>query len=215
MIKAIIFDFWGTLVENGTYSPIRQVRNILRLNDIDFSDYVMALEKTMMLRRYAELKEAFIDVCNEFEIKPSEYQLNILIGLWNKNWLLAKPYPETIKVLEELKKSCKLILVSNTDNFSVEPVLKKFELSKYFDSILLSYQTGFLKTDRRMLENALSDAGISPDEAIVVGDSIESDIMPAQDSGIKAVLVDRKNRRPDFPDRVGSLEELKKFLQTE
>ena len=29
MTKAIIFDLWGTLVENGVHSPIKQVKNIL------------------------------------------------------------------------------------------------------------------------------------------------------------------------------------------
>jgi len=212
MIKAIVFDFWGTLVENGTYSPIRQVKRMLRLDDMPFSDYVIRFEKAMMLQKYASLKEAFESVAAEFGIRINEYQMNMLVGLWNKNWLLAKPYIETEKVLEKLKKDYKLILISNTDNFSVEPVLQKFELRKFFDKIMLSYEQGSLKTDGKMLEKALSETGFSNDEIVVVGDSMESDIAPAQRAGLKAVLIDRKERREEFELRIKNLEELKLIL---
>jgi HAD superfamily hydrolase (TIGR01549 family) len=194
MAKAIVFDFWGTLVENGTYSPIRQVKRILRLDDMPFSDYVIRLENAMMIKKHESLKDAFEAVANEFGIKINTYQINMLVGLWNKNWLLAKPYPEAEKVLSELKKKYKLIMISNTDNFSVEPVLQKFDFSKYFDKILLSYEQGSLKTDGKMLEHALSEMGIPKEDVIVVGDSLESDIMPAERAGMKAVLVDRKEK---------------------
>ncbi len=35
MVKLIIFDFWGTLVENGIFpSPVRQVKYILRIEEL-------------------------------------------------------------------------------------------------------------------------------------------------------------------------------------
>ena len=46
MLKAIIFDFWGTLVETGTSSPIRQVKDILRLR-LSFPAYVTRMEEAM------------------------------------------------------------------------------------------------------------------------------------------------------------------------
>jgi HAD superfamily hydrolase (TIGR01549 family) len=212
MAKAIVFDFWGTLVENGTYSPIRQVKRILRLDDMPFSDYVIRLENAMMIKKHESLKDAFEAVANEFGIKINTYQINMLVGLWNKNWLLAKPYPEAEKVLSELKKKYKLIMISNTDNFSVEPVLQKFDFSKYFDKILLSYEQGSLKTDGKMLEHALSEMGIPKEDVVVVGDSLESDIMPAERAGMKAVLVDRKERRTEISLRIKNLEELSLIL---
>jgi HAD superfamily hydrolase (TIGR01549 family) len=212
MAKAIVFDFWGTLVENGTYSPIRQVKRILRLDDMPFSDYVIRLENAMMIKKHESLKSAFEAVAAEFGIKINTYQINMLVGLWNKNWLLAKPYPEAEKVLSELKKKYRLIMISNTDNFSVEPVLQKFDFSKYFDKILLSYEQGSLKTDGTMLEHALSEMGIPKEDVVVVGDSMESDIMPAERAGMKAVLVDRKERRTEISLRIKNLEELSLIL---
>ncbi|MEM0231401.1 MAG: HAD family hydrolase [Candidatus Woesearchaeota archaeon] len=213
MVKAIAFDFWGTLVENGTYSPIRQIKNILRLYDIPFSEYVLRFEKAMMTKDFPTLKEAFENVAKEFGIKPNEYQLNLLIGLWNKNWLMAKMYPETEKVLQELKQQYRLVLISNSDKFSIEQVLKKFNLEKYFDLILLSYKEGALKTDGLLLEKAAEQLGIPKEEILMVGDSIESDILPAQKAGARAVLIDRKNRRQDVKDRITSLEDIQKIIR--
>ena len=31
MVKAVLFDFWGTLVENGTRSPTREAQKIFRV----------------------------------------------------------------------------------------------------------------------------------------------------------------------------------------
>ena len=40
MVKAIFFDFWGTVVENGVFpSPVKQARFLLGL-EIEFSDYI-------------------------------------------------------------------------------------------------------------------------------------------------------------------------------
>ena len=52
---------------------------------------------------------------------------------------------------------------------------------------------------------------IKEKDAIMVGDSVESDIAGAKNAGIKAVLIDRRDRR-EFEDKILSLKELDKFL---
>jgi FMN phosphatase YigB (HAD superfamily) len=140
MIKGIIFDFWGTIVENGIFpSPVRQVRFILNLK-IPFSEFIVKFEESFMMNEPESLTEAFTNVCKVFEIEPKKEMIENLVGMWNKNMLLAKPYPETIEILERLKKNYKIGLISNTDKFSLEPLIKKFELEKYFDYTALSYR---------------------------------------------------------------------------
>ena len=68
MVKAILFDFWGTLVENGVHSPIKQVKNILNIR-LPFSEYVIRMEKAMMTQEFSSLKDAFIAVGKEFNIE--------------------------------------------------------------------------------------------------------------------------------------------------
>lgn len=213
-IKAIIFDFWGTLMDNGTRSPIRQSQRILKVW-MPFSEYVVRLEKTLMTRRFSSLGEAFKDVCVAFGILPKKTIIDKLIGVWNKNRLLAKPYPETLNVLKKLRKAgYKTCLVSNTDCFSVEPLLEKYGMNELFDAIIFSYQIGCLKTDPKMFNIALKKLGVKKDEVLMVGDSIESDMAGAENAGIRGILIDRRNKR-DYKEKIKDLNELLILLKNE
>ncbi|MEM4244688.1 MAG: HAD family hydrolase [Candidatus Nanoarchaeia archaeon] len=215
MKKAVIFDFWGTIVEIGVHpSPIRQIKSILNL-DIPFSSYIIKFEEVFMKQPYKNLFEAFTEVCKAFRIEPKQELLEELVGLWNKNKLLAKPFPETIEVLEELKsEGYKLVMLSNTDCFSIEEIMEKYDLIKYFDSIVLSYQVRMLKNNPRMFQKILKDINASKEEVVMVGDSIESDIIGAKKAGIDAILVDRTGTR-DFVPKIKDLTELKNYLEGE
>jgi HAD superfamily hydrolase (TIGR01549 family) len=211
MVKAIIFDFWGTLVENGVWSPIKQVKNILEIK-LPFPEYVVRMEKAMMTSKFEDLKSAFLNVCKEFNLEVNEEKLGQLVGIWNKSWMLAHPYEETIATLKKLKEKYKVILVSNTDNFSIEQVLNKFNLSELFDDIFFSYNLGFIKTDENFLKQVLSETGLSSDDCVVVGDSLHSDVIAAKKNGMKAVLIDRRNSR-DFHPKIKTLIELETILE--
>jgi 2-haloalkanoic acid dehalogenase type II len=212
MIKAIIFDFWGTLVSTGIYSPVKQVRWILGLR-MPFSEYIIKFEEAFMLKKFNSLAEAFENVCNAFDVEPNKEVIDKLIGIWNKNRLLAQPFEESVNVLEELKKNYRLTLVSNTNCFSIEPVMEKFNLRDYFDAVVLSYEVGMLKTNPKMFELVLKKLRLKKEDVVMVGDSIASDIKGAEAAGIKAVLVDRRGTR-DYKNKISKLTELKSFLKS-
>lgn len=211
MIKAILLDFWGTLAENGVWSPIKQVKNILEI-DLPFSEYVVRMEQAMMTSKFTDLKGAFLKVCAEFSIPPSEEKIEQLVGLWNKSWMLAQPYPEVKETLARLKEKYQLILVSNTDLFSINMVLDKFGLQPYFERIFLSYDLGIIKTDKNFFKLVLSEMGLDVNDCVMVGDSMQSDIIPAKRIGMNAILIDRKNTR-DFHPKMKDLKELEKVLE--
>lgn len=213
MVKLIIFDFWGTLVENGVFpSPVRQVKYLLRIEE-PFSEYIVKFEEVFMLKKYDDLYSAFKAVCEAFEKNPEKFILDRLVGMWNKHKLLAKPFKETIDLLEKLKKEgYKIALISNTDCFTTDEVLDKYDLRKYFDEIILSYKVNMLKTNPKMYEMILKKLKVDKSDALVVGDSIETDMNGAKDAGINAVLVDRRGRR-EFNPKIKDLDELESFFK--
>ncbi|MBT5924546.1 HAD family hydrolase [Candidatus Woesearchaeota archaeon] len=154
MKKVILFDFWGTLVENGVWSPIKQVRNMLQIR-LPFPEYVVRMERAMMTEKFSSLKEAFESVCKEFSIEPNKERIEALVGMWNSSWMLAQPYQEVKDTLTKLKEKYSLVLISNTDSFSIENVLDKFELRDFFDTIFLSYKVGMIKTDSNFLKHEI------------------------------------------------------------
>ena len=206
MVKVILFDFWGTLVENGVWSPTKQVKNILQIN-LPFSEYIVRMERAMMARKYDSLKDSFENVCKEFNVECPEERMEELIGMWNKSWMLAKPYGEVMRILGLLQEKYKLILVSNTDAFSVQRVLEKFKMEEFFEKKYLSYEVGMIKTDKNFLKLVVDKAGVSVEDCVIVGDSLQSDIQPAERIGMKAILIDRKGRR-EFSPSVKTLDEL-------
>ena len=211
-MKAVLFDFWGTLVENGVYpSPVRQVRRVMGLRDTPFPEFITTFEHSFMTKRFATLKDAFEESAKAFGLEPSIPMIESLIGMWNKNTLLAKLYPESTDVLLRLKeKGVKIGLVSNTDSFSVTAVLEKYKLPELFDHINLSCDAGMLKSDPEMFATSLKALGVSKDDAVMVGDSMESDILGAQAAGIRAILIDRRNRR-EYEDKILNLAELERM----
>ena len=52
---------------------------------------------------------------------------------------------------------------------------------------------------------------MEPSEAVVIGDSLASDVDPAQRAGLKAILVDRRDKR-EFSPKVLSLKDVKNLL---
>ena len=195
MIKAVLFDFWGTIVEIGVFpSPVKQIRNILGLHRLHYRKYIVLLERALMLDESADLYAAFTKVCEVFQREPTQEILDELVGMRNKNNLLANPLSDTERTLETLRKQYKIALVSNSDCFSVKAVIDKYGMEKFFDEILLSHETGYLKIDREMFEEALKRLGVEPHEAVMVGDSINSDIRSAQRAGVNAILIDRRGR---------------------
>lgn len=212
MVKTIMFDFWGTLVENGIFpSPVRQAKSILRIDRLPFPLFILEFEKALMTKKYDDLYQAFENVSKEFQLRPDAQRQDMLVGMWNKNRLLAKPFQDTVEMLEKLKAGHRIVLVANTDSISVDSVLEKYDLKKYFDAIYLSCDMGLLKSNPKMFTTVLEKEGISGEDAIMVGDSIESDLIGAEKAGIKGVLLDRNNKRT-HPNRITALAELEKFL---
>lgn len=209
--KLIFFDFWGTLVENGVRSPVKQVKWILRLNDMDFSEYIVKFEEAFMTKKFKDLKEGFEDVVKAFELDVPDFIVEKLIGMWNKNTILSTIYDETTEVLEELKKDYKLVLIANTDPFSVNSLLEKYDLRQYFDEIVLSCDTGNLKLNKKSFGDVLKKLKIKKNEAVMVGDSMDSDIKSAENAKIKAILLDWRGSR-EYENKISSLGELKEQL---
>lgn len=64
-------------------------------------------------------------------------------------------------------------------------------VGEYFHEILVSGDLGFGKPDPRIFEAILSRLGVAPCEAIMIGNSLHSDIQGARAAGVKAVWINR------------------------
>lgn len=213
MIKALIFDLWGTIVENGVNpSPSKQVRYFLRTR-MPFSEFITTFEDSFMRKEFPSLKEGFENVVKDFGLTLPDFVYDKLVGMWNKNAILSEMYPETEEVLKALKKKkIKLFLLCNIDKFAFEQVNQKYGLDKYFNKMYNSYETGKLKSDKEAYLKILKDNKLKPEQVVVVGDCLISDIASAENAGLKGILVDRRETR-EFELKVRSLEDLHPLIE--
>jgi FMN phosphatase YigB (HAD superfamily) len=87
--------------------------------------------------------------------------------------------------------------------------MERIAMTARFDCILDSADEGVEKPDPRFFEIALTRSGARRETTIHVGDLYYVDVMGARSAGLRGVLLDEANLRPDADcPRVRSLDEL-------
>ena len=117
--------------------------------------------------------------------------------------------PDVAPALEALRaRGLRLVVVSNA-NGTLRAHLDRIGMTRRFDVVLDSADEGVEKPDPRFFEIALEKSGASRDTTIHVGDLYYVDVMGARAAGLRGILLDEANLRPDADcPRVQSLDEL-------
>jgi len=118
-------------------------------------------------------------------------------------------YPDVEPTFYELKtKGIKIGLVSNGFKQDLNHVLTKLGLEKWFDVIVCIDSCNCAKPDKRIFLHALDKLGVSPREAVFIGDSILQDYEGALRAGVKPYLIDREGNLPSHYDKIATLTDL-------
>lgn len=107
--------------------------------------------------------------------------------------------PFAQEVLSELKmRGYKLGLVTNTVTSREEHVrtaIRRIDLEQFFDTIITSVDMGFPKPDRRIFLAALRKLEVNPEETVMVGNRIDTDILGGNQAGMKTILLNWNAKR--------------------
>ena len=79
---------------------------------------------------------------------------------------------------------------------SMEDLLRRLGLVRYFDSIVVSSAARYRKPHASLFHRALDDLGVAPAEALFVGDRLLDDISGAKALGMRAVLTHQYRQEP-------------------
>jgi putative hydrolase of the HAD superfamily len=161
--------------------------------------------------RYQRLKTAFDDI----NYVISDDLINILAN----EYIECLPhfnhlFKGTFELLEYLKNNYALHIITN--GFE-EVQIKKMESSKishYFDVVITSESVGVKKPNAKVFHHALALANAKKENAIMIGDSIEADILGAINVGMEAIHCNFENEiinNINFRS-VSSLLEIKQYL---
>jgi putative hydrolase of the HAD superfamily len=92
------------------------------------------------------------------------------------------------------QRGLRVVVVSNWD-VSLSDVLARLDLVRWLDGVVTSAAVGARKPRSEIFECGLELAGVGPEHAIHVGDSVEEDVAGARAAGIEAVLLAREQER--------------------
>jgi putative hydrolase of the HAD superfamily len=127
-------------------------------------------------------------------------------------------FSETVAALQALRHDYKLALLTNGAPDLQREKIDYFQLAPYFEVIVVSGEVGVGKPQPAIFQTVLKRLEVAPQDAIMVGDSLERDIEGAYQSGLKGVWVNRRGlpREPEYGalvySEIASLDELEHEL---
>ncbi len=183
MIKAIIFDL------NGVFIVSRRLSDRF---DEDFGvpkdQFMNALNEIMSKVRLPNAGEAY----DYWKPYLNEWKVNLESEEFYDYWFNAESEnKELVNVAKDLKsRGLKLIILSNNLRERTGYYYQKFpQLFKLFDKTYFSWQTGFIKPDKRGFNLLLSENNLKPEECIYFDDS-QNNVEFAKSLGFESYLYD-------------------------
>lgn len=185
-----------------------------RLNMTVDYEFEKIIEKSLMLEPCLNKKLVVERLLANLDIAEDPALMADIEGIITAPWE-AQPYPYTLETLRKLRENgYKLGMISNAFSLSFEPVVTQYHLADFFDVIVASYEVGLLKPDPRIFELALNRLEASSKETLMVGDSLFDDIQAAEALGLMVLMLDNKNKCPNFSPRIISIRDIFSYLDS-
>ena len=205
-VKAVIFDFIGTLVKVVGYSYEDSVRKLCESVveagfNVDSLRFLKAYREAHLKYReirYGRLVEVtnavwIAEALNElgYEATPEDGRVKQAVNAFFQDYLNSlKTRKCAKKVLSWVSTRYETGLISN---FTYTPVictaLRKLDMAKFFNVILVSHAVGWRKPHPKIFKEALTTLGIEAEETVFIGDSPKEDIEGAKNMGMKTIFV--------------------------
>jgi HAD superfamily hydrolase (TIGR01662 family) len=102
-------------------------------------------------------------------------------------------YPDTLETLAALRDSgYRLGCISNTnDGVHAWRIIERHSLRSWLSPIYMSEEIGLRKPHPRPFLMLLDEWALSPEQAVMVGDTLDADVLGAQRSGMRGIWIDR------------------------
>lgn len=128
----------------------------------------------------------------------------------------TKPHvlPHTIATLDYLRARYRLHILTNGFAEVQAIKLSSAQLSSYFTEVIASDTTGHRKPHRPVFDYTLSRIRARPDECIMIGDNLDTDIRGAREAGIDQIYFnpEQQTHQESATYEIACLSELRRIL---
>lgn len=226
MFKTILFDLDDTIFDFKKSERTALSKTLIKLN-VEPTEYIINQYSKYNISQWKRLELGEI---SRDEVKVNRYKLLFdELGLDISPQLATSIYEENLAVghffidgaadiLEKLYKCYDLYLVSNGTKKVQDGRLASANISHYFKDIFISETVGFEKPNTEFFDYCFKRIpNFNKSEAIIIGDSLSSDIKGGIHAGIKTMWFNPHNQQnntalhPDY--EIHSLEEIIDILR--
>lgn len=210
--RATLLELYHSLQleQKGVYDFDLFHKNYLVYNEKLWEQYRKGLLKQDELR-VKRMRMALLDFKIADENLSQEMNIRFLDLLPSRTIL----FPYAIEILNYLSdKKYELHLITNGFEVTQHSKLRYSGLDKFFKEVITSEGSNSLKPNKEIFAFAFEKTGASPEESIMLGDSIEVDILGAMNAGIDQVFINHQRIPFDIKPTyvVNSLKELEEIF---
>ena len=196
--RAVIFDLFGTLIDNMTYGEyrdllVRMARN-LGLPEDDFERLWTDTVDDRFRGRFHSIEDSLVHVCRLYGREVPEG--NITAAALARGEFVERalvPRGDALSTLAAVReRKLKVGLISDC---TPETPLKweRSPFAPLFDATVFSCLVGTKKPDRRIYEIACERLKVRPEECLYVGDGGSGELTGAAAVGMTPVLISAEN----------------------
>lgn len=170
-VKWLFFDVGSTLVDESKVYE-KRMRSVAKAANVT---YEYAFETAMNF--YKQNKKGDLETIK-------------LLNVEKPKWSFEDEtlFSDTEECLKRLSQKYKIGVIAN-QSLGTENRLENFGILKYIDLVIASAEEGVAKPDRRIFEIALERSNCKPSDAVMIGDRIDNDIIPAKMVGMRTVWI--------------------------
>lgn len=191
MIKAILFDAFGTLCEirerHNPYKPILKTwpSGIAAAYQAIITSYSTPVELAREVGLSAQMAQKIDD-----DVSAEIASIRL--------------FPDVAGTLTRIKKSgLKWGIISNLATPYAQPLLDLLPIAP--DACIWSFTVGYRKPEKAIYDCACTALGLMPSEILIVGDSYENDFNTPRKLGMQAKFLSRAATQTINPDQIDDL----------
>ncbi|QYZ80414.1 HAD family hydrolase [Methanofollis formosanus] len=204
-MEGVLFDCYDTLLDVSTderslesyrhlciwaaYQGVRIDPEVLR------DEYRQRIGEAMEAvgGEYPEVRveDIFAGICRDYAVWPvdtADLSIHFARSFRAATARKVCAFPRTRRLLSAFD-GYRLGIVSNGQRVFSEIELRMFGLYPFFDTVVFSSDIGCKKPDRRIFFAALGRLGITPQEALFIGDSRKNDLEPSRALGMQTLHI--------------------------